>query len=38
MPREVALENCILLVLLKICAATVQVMNPITLDSISAYK
>lgn len=38
MSREVALENCILVVLLNICAAAVQGMNLIMLDSISAYK
>jgi len=36
--REVAIENCIFVVLLNICAAAVQGMNLIMLDSISAYK
>lgn len=36
--REDAFENCILPVLLKISATTVQGMNLITLDSIPAYK
>lgn len=38
MSREEAFENCMLPVLLKIFATTVQGMNLITLDSIPAYK
>lgn len=39
MSREkAAFQNCILPVLLKIPATTVQGMNLITLDSIPAYK